>query len=150
MGSFGVEPIREGSYVPDVVIFLNPSENLSAIRECTLKNIPTVGIVDTDIDPRLVTYPIPANMEVGLPYLSFHCRDQADWVERPYGRFDPEYIVYCRTGGKEVEDAERYEGEGRQEGLGERGSRGHYIMHYSLRKLDPDYKVVEVTPLLSY
>jgi len=62
--SFGVEPIREGSYVPDVVIFLNPSENLSAIRECTLKNIPTVGIVDSDIDPRLVTYPIPANMEV--------------------------------------------------------------------------------------
>jgi len=66
--SFGVEPIREGSYVPDVVIFLNPSENLSAIRECTLKNIPTVGIVDSDIDPRLVTYPIPANMEVS--YLS--------------------------------------------------------------------------------
>jgi len=64
--SFGVEPIREGSYVPDVVIFLNPSENLSAIRECTLKNIPTVGIVDSDIDPRLVTYPIPANMEVSF------------------------------------------------------------------------------------
>lgn len=62
--SYGIEPIREGSYVPDLVVFLNPSENLSAIRECTLKNIPTVGIVDTDTDPRLVTYPIPANMEV--------------------------------------------------------------------------------------
>lgn len=50
--------------MPDLVIFLNPSECLSAIRECTLKNIPSVGVVDTDTDPRLVTYPIPANMEV--------------------------------------------------------------------------------------
>jgi ribosomal protein S2 len=64
--SFGIQPIKEGSYVPDLVIFLNPPENLSAIRECTSKNIPTVGIVDTDTDPRLVTYPIPANMEVSL------------------------------------------------------------------------------------
>lgn len=68
IGSFGIEPIREGSYVPDLVIFLNPSECLSAIRECTLKNIPTVGVVDTDTDPRLVTYPIPANMEVSREY----------------------------------------------------------------------------------
>lgn len=69
--SFGVQPIREGSYVPDLVIFLNPPENLSAIRECTSKNIPTVGIVDTDTDPRLVTYPIPANMEVSQSRYSF-------------------------------------------------------------------------------
>ena len=78
--SFGVEPIREGSYVPDVVIFLNPSENLSAIRECTLKNIPTVGIVDSDIDPRLVTYPIPANMEVSHPYQLSHT-DRRELIE---------------------------------------------------------------------
>jgi len=99
-GSFGVEPIREGSYVPDVVIFLNPSENLSAIRECTLKNIPTVGIVDSDIDPRLVTYPIPANMEVSTVF-SVVCfrNDEADWTERPHGRFDIEHIVDCWTGG---------------------------------------------------
>lgn len=62
--SFGIEPIADKSYLPDLVVFLNPSENLGAIRECTSKNIPTVGIVDTDTDPRIVTYPIPANMEV--------------------------------------------------------------------------------------
>ncbi|GFZ50621.1 37S ribosomal protein mrp4, mitochondrial [Saitozyma sp. JCM 24511] len=60
---FGIEPIADKSYLPDLVVFLNPSENLGAIRECTSKNIPTVGIVDTDTDPRIVTYPIPANME---------------------------------------------------------------------------------------
>lgn len=52
------------SHLPDIAIFLNPSENLGAIRECTAKNVPTVGIVDSDTDPRIVTYPIPANMEV--------------------------------------------------------------------------------------
>lgn len=26
--------------------------------------VPTIGIVDTDTDPRIVTYAIPANMEV--------------------------------------------------------------------------------------
>ena len=110
--SFGVEPIREGSYVPDVVIFLNPSENLSAIRECTLKNIPTVGIVDSDIDPRLVTYPIPANMEVSfLSYFFTLGGERADCTERTYCRPDIEYSLNRWARGKEVEDAECYEGE---------------------------------------
>lgn len=47
-----------------MAIFLNPSENLGAIRECTASRVPTIGIVDTDTDPRIVTYAIPANMEV--------------------------------------------------------------------------------------
>jgi small subunit ribosomal protein S2 len=44
-------------------VVLNPSENLGAIRECTARNVPTIGIVDSDMDPRIVTYAIPANME---------------------------------------------------------------------------------------
>ncbi|OXG50980.1 small subunit ribosomal protein S2 [Cryptococcus neoformans] len=60
---FGMKPLLDKSYKPDLVIFLNASENTPAIRECTSRHIPTVGIVDTDTDPRLVTYPIPANME---------------------------------------------------------------------------------------
>ncbi|RYY82805.1 30S ribosomal protein S2 [archaeon] len=110
-----MEPIREGSYVPDVVIFLNPSENLSAIRECTLKNIPTVGIVDTDSDPRLVTYPIPANMEVSnnpLAVLSVLTK-----TERPNGRFDHQHTQYRRTGGQDAADAVCHEGEDWQKGL---------------------------------
>ncbi|WWC71005.1 mitochondrial 37S ribosomal protein uS2m [Kwoniella pini CBS 10737] len=60
---FGIEPMLNKSYKPDLVIFLNPSENTAAIRECTARHIPTIGIVDTDTDPRIVTYPIPANVE---------------------------------------------------------------------------------------
>ncbi len=66
---FGLGPVLDKTYLPDLVIFLNPSENLGAIRECTSRNVPTIGIVDTDTDPRIVTYAIPANMDVSAAFL---------------------------------------------------------------------------------
>ncbi|WFD04851.1 hypothetical protein MVES1_000175 [Malassezia vespertilionis] len=48
-------------YQPDLVIVLNVSENAHALREATQCNIPTMAIVDTNVDPRAVTYAIPAN-----------------------------------------------------------------------------------------
>ncbi|OJJ47529.1 hypothetical protein ASPZODRAFT_151016 [Penicilliopsis zonata CBS 506.65] len=46
---------------PDLVVCLNPLENVVLLHECALNNIPTVGIIDTDADTTKVTYPIPAN-----------------------------------------------------------------------------------------
>ncbi|BFZ56447.1 hypothetical protein PYCC9005_003493 [Savitreella phatthalungensis] len=46
---------------PDLVIVLNPLENRNLIRECAKARVPTIGIIDTDADPRWVTYAIPAN-----------------------------------------------------------------------------------------
>ncbi|KAK7015014.1 40S ribosomal protein [Favolaschia claudopus] len=48
---------------PDLVILLNPLSNITCIRECALTHIPTIGIIDSDADPRVVMYPIPANDE---------------------------------------------------------------------------------------
>lgn len=45
------------------MILLNARENLGAIREATARNVPTIGVVDTDMDPRAVTYAIPANAD---------------------------------------------------------------------------------------
>lgn len=61
--SFGTTPVEKGYHVPDVVVFLNPGENLGAIRECSSFNVPTVGVIDSDTDPRIVTYAVPANVE---------------------------------------------------------------------------------------
>jgi len=46
---------------PDLVIVLNPIENMIAIKEATRFHIPTIAITDTDVDPRIVSYPIPGN-----------------------------------------------------------------------------------------
>ena len=91
------------AYLPDIAIFLNPTENMSGIRECTLRNIPTVGIVDSDTDPRIVTYPIPANMEVSpcLPVPPCLVADGL-WPEPPNGGADTWDNEYCRAGRTEI------------------------------------------------
>ncbi|KIJ30309.1 hypothetical protein M422DRAFT_148403, partial [Sphaerobolus stellatus SS14] len=60
---FGATTIRKMRATPDLVIFLNPLANLAAIRECAVANVPTIGIIDSNADPRIVMYPIPANDE---------------------------------------------------------------------------------------
>ena len=47
--------------MPDLVVCLNPMENYTLLYECGLKNIPTIGVIDTNADPTWVTYTIPAN-----------------------------------------------------------------------------------------
>jgi small subunit ribosomal protein S2 len=47
--------------VPDLVICLNPRENYTLLYECGLTGIPTIGVIDTDADPTMVTYVVPAN-----------------------------------------------------------------------------------------
>ncbi|XP_076436381.1 small ribosomal subunit protein uS2m-like [Babylonia areolata] len=51
--------------LPDVCIFLNTLNNAfqvhRAMVEATKVLIPIVGVVDTNCDPRLVTYPVPGN-----------------------------------------------------------------------------------------
>src|SRR5437762_1093974 len=46
---------------PNRIISLNPRENRLAVREAVNNQIPTIGIADTDFDPRLLSYAIPAN-----------------------------------------------------------------------------------------
>ncbi|KAJ1900724.1 hypothetical protein LPJ81_003883 [Coemansia sp. IMI 209127] len=48
-------------YKPDLVVALNPLESKTMLLESRVSFVPTVGIVDTNCDPRIVTYPIPCN-----------------------------------------------------------------------------------------
>ncbi|XP_065284387.1 small ribosomal subunit protein uS2m [Dermacentor albipictus] len=51
--------------LPDTVILLSTLDSVFeehlAVKECNNMLIPTVAIVDTNCDPRLITYPIPGN-----------------------------------------------------------------------------------------
>ncbi|KAI0797811.1 ribosomal protein S2, flavodoxin-like domain-containing protein [Abortiporus biennis] len=60
---FGPDALEKKRVVPDLVVILNPTANLNAIRECAIEHVPTIGIVDSNVDPRVVMYPIPANDE---------------------------------------------------------------------------------------
>lgn len=46
---------------PDLLIVLNPTENRNALHEAMKTRVPTIGIIDTDSEPSMVTYPIPGN-----------------------------------------------------------------------------------------
>ncbi|PPQ78135.1 hypothetical protein CVT24_006420 [Panaeolus cyanescens] len=60
---FGEETADNTRMTPDLAIILNPLQNMIAINECAAANIPTIGIIDSNVDPRVVMYPIPANDE---------------------------------------------------------------------------------------
>ncbi|KJZ76775.1 hypothetical protein HIM_03652 [Hirsutella minnesotensis 3608] len=61
LGDFDIYTGRARPLLPDLVVCLNPLENYTLLYECGLKNIPTIGVIDTNADPSWVTYTIPAN-----------------------------------------------------------------------------------------
>jgi small subunit ribosomal protein S2 len=47
--------------LPDALFVWDLKKEETAIEEARAKNIPIIGVCDTNVDPSLVTYPIPAN-----------------------------------------------------------------------------------------
>ena len=54
----GVENLIQ---LPDAVFIVDINKEITALREATRREIPILAIVDTNSDPYLVNYPIPAN-----------------------------------------------------------------------------------------
>ncbi len=53
--------VAEMGRLPGVIFIVDAKKETIAIKEANRLGIPVVGIVDTDSDPDLVQYPIPAN-----------------------------------------------------------------------------------------
>lgn len=70
---------------PHLVILLDLKSNLVAAKECFEANVPIMAICDTDCDPRLVTYPIPANDE-SLPSVELVAKSLALAANRGLAR----------------------------------------------------------------
>ena len=66
-----------GVRLPDLIIFLHTLNNVFephvAVRDAAKMNIPTVGIVDTNCNPALITYPVPGNDD-SPPAVRLFCR----------------------------------------------------------------------------
>ncbi|KAJ2347462.1 hypothetical protein IWW50_005314 [Coemansia erecta] len=52
---------RRPMHKPDLIIALSPRESATMLHEARATFVPTVGVIDTNADPRSVTYPIPCN-----------------------------------------------------------------------------------------
>jgi len=55
------EGIKDLKFVPDVLFVVDTVNENVAVQEAVKINIPIVGICDTNADPALINYPIPAN-----------------------------------------------------------------------------------------
>ena len=53
--------IKNLKNIPDAIFVLDVRKDNIAIKEARRKNIPIIGIVDTNVNPELVDYVIPAN-----------------------------------------------------------------------------------------
>ncbi|XP_008300205.1 small ribosomal subunit protein uS2m [Stegastes partitus] len=66
-----------GVRLPDLIIFLSTLNNVFqqhvAIRDAAKMNIPTVGVVDSNCNPSLVTYPVPGNDDTPAA-MELYCR----------------------------------------------------------------------------
>lgn len=53
--------IKEMTKLPGAIFIVGVIEDDLAIKEATAKNVPVVGLVDSNVNPERITYPIPAN-----------------------------------------------------------------------------------------
>lgn len=53
--------IKDMTVLPDAIFVLNMKKDALAIKEAKMKGIKVIGVVDTNLDPTLADYPIPAN-----------------------------------------------------------------------------------------
>ena len=66
---------------PDLVIFLNVLPSKTAVREVAMSCVPSIGVLDSDCDPRLITYPIPGNDDTPSA-VELYCRLLVGVVKR--------------------------------------------------------------------
>ena len=76
--------IRGLSKRPDAVFILDTKKEHLAVTEANQLGIPIVAVVDTNVDPDIVTYPIPGNDDA-IRSTTLMCRVVADAVEE--GRY---------------------------------------------------------------
>ncbi len=55
------EGVRTLDRTPDVLLVVGATGEYTAITEAATLNIPTIAITDSDVNPDLVSYPVPAN-----------------------------------------------------------------------------------------
>ncbi len=82
--------VRGMEDLPDVLYVIDPVHEKIAVHEANLLNIPVIAIIDTNGDPDVIDYPIPANDDA-IKSISLITRVIVDAIKK--GREDREALM---------------------------------------------------------
>lgn len=82
------EGIKKLEKLPDVIFIASMEKDELAVKEARKKNIAIVALVDTNVDPTLADYPIPANDEAisSVKYILDKIKETIKSAKKPKNR----------------------------------------------------------------
>ena len=86
--------------LPDLMIFLSVPPSKTAIKEAAMCNVPSIGVVDSDCNPNLITYPIPGNDDTSAA-VSLYCSLFSEVISRAKATRERREKGQYKEGGKE-------------------------------------------------
>jgi small subunit ribosomal protein S2 len=94
--------VRSMEKLPEVLFLIDARKEDNAVREARKMGVKTVAVVDTNADPTMVDYPIPANDDA-IKSISLVVKTIADAVEEGKAAFQKKQEKEAKKAGKEEE-----------------------------------------------
>ncbi len=79
--------IRTMKSLPGAVFMIDPKEDKTARLEATKRGVPVVSVVDTNINPDLIDYPIPGNDDA-LRSIELFCQCAAEAIKQGQAEYE--------------------------------------------------------------
>lgn len=105
---------REMGGLPSMLFVIDARKDDIAIREARHLGIPIVGVVDTNVNPELIDYPIPGNDD-GLRAIQLYCRFASDAVLAGLAKEMSE-LEQTTNKNEEIDRSQKSEGPVKQKG----------------------------------
>ena len=98
--------IRNMKSLPDMIFVIDTIKEKIAVAEANKLKIDIVAPVDTNCDPDLITYPVPANDDA-IRAVQLFCAEMAEAVNEGKAMMDPEAMAAQEN--EEISDSEKQE-----------------------------------------
>ena len=97
--------IRNMKNLPDMIFVIDTVKEKIAVAEANKLKIEIVAPVDTNCDPDLITYPVPANDDA-IRAVQLFCNEMAEAINEGKAMMDPEVAVANEEAISEAEKQE--------------------------------------------
>lgn len=97
--------IRNMKNLPDMIFVIDTVKEKIAVAEANKLKIEIVAPVDTNCDPDLITYPVPANDDA-IRAVQLFCNEMAEAINEGKAMMDPEMVVANEEAISEAEKQE--------------------------------------------